>query len=176
MQDVIGLLWVRYNVSTWQRDITADKLSREHCRAAINNEKLADFHVRLCHTGITRLAHFYRVWKLPYSFEDIKKVCAECLKWARSKPRFYIPRTSHLIKTTQSMVRISMDFKGTLPSTSRNRSLPKTVDEYSRLPFTFPCPIMSAATIIHCHNQLFVVFLCQHTRILIGDFHSYPKN
>ena len=125
--------------------ISQQTLSKGYCGAAINKEKLADLHNRLCHPVITRLAHFIRVRDLPYSFEKVEKVCAECHTCARLKPRFYIPRTSHLIKATQPMERISMDFKGLLPS--RNHYLLTIVNEYSRFPFVFPCPNMTAETL-----------------------------
>ena len=73
-------------------------------------------------------------------------------------PRFYIARTSHLIKAPQPIVRIGIDFKGPLHFISWNRYLPSIVDEYSRFPFVFPCTNMTAETITSCLNLLFAVF------------------
>ena len=51
-----------------------------------------------------------------------------------------------------------MDFKGPLPSASRNKYILTIVDEYSRFPFAFPCSDLTAATVIKCLTQLFCIF------------------
>ena len=51
-----------------------------------------------------------------------------------------------------------MDFKGPLPSISRNKYLLTITDEYSRFPFAFPCADMTSSTIIKCFCQLFTIF------------------
>lgn len=53
------------------------------------------------------------------------------------------------------MERLSIDFKGPLPTASRNPYLLTAVDEYSRFPFAFPCPNMNAATVIKCLELIF---------------------
>lgn len=137
-------------------NIIADTISRTHCGVAINKEKLSDFHFCLCHPGITRLAHF-RIRNFSYSIE-----CPVC---AWLKPWFYIPRTSHLIKATQPMERINMNFKRSFCPWE----LLLTIDEYFCFLFAFPCPNLTMETIIWCLN------LCSeslHTFILIGTFIS----
>ena len=86
---------------------------------------------------------------------------SNCCICAELKPRFFKPLKSHLIKATQPMERLSIDFKGPLPSTSRNKYLLTVVDEYSRFPFAFPCSGMDARNVILCLSQLFSLFgLC----------------
>ncbi|GAB1598560.1 hypothetical protein Ahia01_000133100, partial [Argonauta hians] len=141
-----------------KNNIPADALSRAHCGAVVSREKLFDLHTRLCHPGITRLIHFIRIRNLPYSIEEVKKVCAECPVCARWKPRFHTPDAAKLIKATQPMERLSMDFKGPLPSSSKNRYMLVVIDEYSRFPFAFACPNMTTGVVIKCLNQLFAIF------------------
>ena len=54
------------------------------------------------------------------STEDVKKTCSTCRICAELKPQFYRPTPGTLIKSTQPMERLSIDFKGPLPTTSRN--------------------------------------------------------
>ena len=140
-----------------RNNISADALSRAYC-GAISKASLSDIHVSLCHPGITRLTHFVKIRNLPYSIEEIKKVCAECPVCARWKPRFYSPNTTPLIKATQPMERLNIDFKGPLPSTSKNRYLLVVVDEYSRFPFAFACANMTTDVVIECLFQIFTIF------------------
>ena len=51
-----------------------------------------------------------------------------------------------------------MDFKGPLPSSSKNRYILTIIDEYSRFPFAFAGPILEASTVIKCLEQLFAIF------------------
>ena len=60
-----------------------------------------------------------------------------------------------LIKASQAMERISIDFKGPLLSSTRNKYLLTIIDEYSRFPFVFPCPNMHTSTVIKCLDQVF---------------------
>ena len=53
---------------------------------------------------------------------------------------------------------MSIDFKGPLPSSSRNRYLLTVVDEYSRFPFAFLYADVAAATVIKHLTNLFSVF------------------
>jgi len=83
------------------------------------------------------------------------RVCAEV------KPRFHKPAETHLIKATQPMERLSIDFKGPLPSTSKNKYFLTIVDEYSRFPFAFPSSHMETQTVIACLSQVFTLIgLC----------------
>jgi transposase InsO family protein len=51
-----------------------------------------------------------------------------------------------------------MDFKGPVPSFTKNKYLLTIVDEYSRFPFAFACSDLSAETVIKFLNQLFAIF------------------
>ena len=136
----------------------ADALSRISGSLVSSKYNLKDLHEALCHPGITRMNHFVRVRNLPFSISDIREVTSRCRICAEAKPRFYQPLENHLVKATQPFERISMDFKGPLPSVSRNRYLLTMIDEYSRFPFAFPTPDTSSQTIINCMTQLFTIF------------------
>lgn len=104
------------------------------------------------------MINFVRSKNLPYSVEDVKRVVSRCLICAEVKPRFYNPPNSHLIKATQPSEHLSLDFKGPLPSSTRNKYILTIVDEYSRFPFAFPCSDLTSATVIRCLSQLFAIF------------------
>ena len=55
------------------------------------------------------------------------------------------------------MERLSMDFKGPVPSATRNTYMLTIVDEYSRFPFAFPCPNMHTKTVIKCLETIFTL-------------------
>ena len=55
------------------------------------------------------------------------------------------------------MERLSIDFRGPLPTTSRNAYTLTVVDEYSRFPFAFPCPNMHSSTVIKCLDLIFTL-------------------
>ena len=120
--------------------------------------KLHEIYENLCHPGITRLAHFVKIRNLPYSIEEVKRVYAACAVCARWKPRFYTPEAGHLVKATQPMERLSINFKGPLPLTSKNRYLLTVIDEYSRFPFVFACTSTNTDSVIEGLNQMFIVF------------------
>ncbi|CAH8611061.1 unnamed protein product, partial [Dicrocoelium dendriticum] len=83
---------------------------------------------------------------------------SKCTVHAALKPRFYKPPTGRLIKATQSFERLSMDFKGPLPTRTRNRYLLTVVNEHSRFTFALACLHLLTTTILNCLCQLFVVF------------------
>ena len=63
-----------------------------------------------------------------------------------------------MIKATQPVERLNIDFKGPLPTVSRNKYLLTIIDEYSRFPFAFACADIESVTVIKCFNQLFSIF------------------
>ena len=134
----------------------ADALSR--CSATHSLDHLRKLHEALCHPGVSRLCHFVRSKNLPFSVEDVKAITRNCSHCAETKPRFARPSSESLIKATQPFERLSIDFKGPLPSSSRNKYILTVIDEYSRFPFAFPCSDVSAATVIRCLTQLFCIF------------------
>lgn len=139
-------------------NIPADTLSRASLCSSMGTHRLAELHNALCHPGVTRLTHFVRSRNLPFSVEDVKRVTSSCPVCAECKPQYYRPPASHLIKATHPFERLNIDFKGPLPTSSRNRYLLTIVDEYSRFPFAFPCPDMTTQTVITCLTELFSVF------------------
>ena len=76
---------------------------------------------------------------------------------AELKPQFYRPEPGILVKATRPFERVSIDFKGALPSVLRNVYMLTVVDEFSRFPFCFPCPNMSTQIVIKCLNDLFTL-------------------
>ena len=134
-----------------------DALSRAFC-ANIYDNTLRELHKSLCHPGVTRLLYFVRVKNLPYSVNEVCNVVKKCKVCSELRPTFYKPQVSHVIKATQFFERLSLDFSGPLPTSSKTRYLLTIIDEYSRFPFGFACPNVNAKTVISCLNQVFVMF------------------
>ena len=82
----------------------------------------------------------------------------QCRLCSEIKPNFYKPPNAQLIKATQPFERLSLDFKGPLPSSTKNHHIVTVIDKYSRFPFAFSCANMKACTVIACLNQLFALF------------------
>ena len=82
------------------------------------------------------------------------KVCCEL------KPLYAQTDPSHLSKATQPFERLSLDFKGLLPSTNQFKYLlvGLVCDEYSRFTFVFPCKNVDAQCVISNLCALFPVF------------------
>ena len=72
-----------------------------------------------------------------------------------------------LIKEMKPMERLSIDFKGPLPSNTPDKYLPVIIDEHSRFPFVFPCRDMTTSTVIECLEKLFT--LCGTTGFIHSD-------
>ncbi|KAJ4439883.1 hypothetical protein ANN_08012 [Periplaneta americana] len=140
-----------------RENAVADAFSRICSATEMPGDKLRTLHQALCHPGITRLYHWVRSKNLPYSLDDIKKVTASRNVCAELKPRFF-RHNGKLIKATSPFERLNIDFKGPIPSTTRNRYILTVVDEYSRYPFAFPCSDMKSSTVIKCLQQLFSIF------------------
>ena len=119
------------------------------------NSTLVDLHNGLCHQGITQLLHFVRGKKLPFSMEDLKKVCSSCRICVEVKTCFYIPPEGILIKATRPTERLSIDFKRPVPSVISNMYLLVVIDEYLWFPLVFLCPSMHTITIIKALDRLF---------------------
>ena len=140
----------------------ADALSRGNIASLQPTTDLVKLHDSLCHPGVTRMLHFVRSRNLAFSVEDIKRMISQCRVCAEIKPRFFRPPDGILIKATQPFERLSVYFKGPLPSASRNKYLFTVIDEYSRFPFGFPCSDMSLQTVINCLISLFSAFGMPH--------------
>ncbi|CAG2212501.1 unnamed protein product [Mytilus edulis] len=140
-----------------QDNASADCFSRAYC-SSISSDSLSELHSALCHPGINRLLHFVRSKNLPFSVDDVKRTIKQCEICAKVKPQYAKPNASPLVKATQPFERLSIDFKGPLPSVSTKKYILTVVDEYSRFPFAFPCSDMTSATVIQCLRQLFALF------------------
>ena len=136
-----------------KNNVVPDSFTRAHCAAA--SISLDEIHSRLCHLGITRLLHLVKAKNLPFSTQDVRDVCLNCRICAELKPNFYQRQNNKLIKATRPMERFSIDFKGPLPSSSRNKYFLAVIDEYSRFPFVIPCSNMSTETVITCLETIF---------------------
>ena len=112
----------------------------------------------LCHPGVRRLNHFVKSNNLPYSMDDVKRITSSCRDCSEVKPQYIKPPPASLIKATQPFERLNMDFKGPLPSSSKNKYMLVIVDEFSRFPFVFPCTNMDTETVKSCLTQLFALF------------------
>ena len=141
-----------------EENVAADALSRAFCSALTSNKSLLEIHDSLCHPGITRMYHYVKSKNLPYSLEDIKQMTARCATCCEIKPSFFKGQNSPLIKATKPWERLSVDFKGPLPTSSRNRYILTITDEYSRFPFAFPCHDMCSSTIKKCFTELFTTY------------------
>lgn len=137
--------------------IAPDTFTRAYCSMTSTNS-LYQFHNSLCHPGITRMTAFVRSRNLPFSVEDIRKLINNCAICQKSKPRFFKPSTTQLIKATQPMERLNIDFKGPLPSTSPNKYILTVVDEYTRFPFAIPCKNVNTEAVISSLYQIFSIF------------------
>ena len=134
----------------------------------VSHTNLADIHRSLCHPGVTRMLHFVKSRNLPFSTEEVKRSCSDCQICAELKPRFFKKTTAgELIKALHPIDRLSIDFEGPLPSSSRNKYLLGIVDEYSRFSFAFPCPDTSSATVMKCLDQ--IISLCGFLTFLHSD-------
>ena len=74
------------------------------------------------------------------------------------KPRYFRPPEETLVKATRPFEHLSIDFKGPLPTISKNKYILTVVDEYSRFPFAYPCKEQTTEVIIACLNNLFSTF------------------
>ena len=153
-----GVVFLCHTTSSRQQNVGFDTLTRAVC--ATNSDSLSrlqDLHEKLCHPGITRMLHFVRTKNLPFSTTDVKRVVASCKTCAEVKPVFFCQESGVLIKSTEPLERISIDFKGPLPSSSVNKYLLLVVDEYSRFPFASPCKDMTTWTVTQCLDQIFTL-------------------
>ena len=130
-------------------------------------KSLDELHKALCHPGITRMFHYVKIKNLPFSFDDVKNVVKACTDCSKVKVKFLKPKDNfNLIKATKPFERISLDFKGPLPTTSGNKYMLVIINEYSRFPFVYACKNLKASTIIEKLQIYFVCLVCQAMYIL----------
>ena len=97
----------------------ADTFSRSYC-SVVDGRSLYEIHDALCHPGITRTFAFIRSKYLPFSVEDVRKVVNNCSICLECKPKFHVPLAASLIKAMQPFERLNLDFKGPVPSDSKD--------------------------------------------------------
>ena len=137
-----------------KQNAAADALSW-NCFSTTTTDKLHSLQEDLCHSGVIRMLRFVKSKNMPNSEENVRAVVRACQVCSEMKPRFIRRAPQTLIKANQSFERLSVDFKGPLPSSYCNRYLITVVDEYSRFPFAFPCADVAAATV----EQIYFLFL-----------------
>lgn len=143
--------------SPGQENLPAAALSRL-CSATSRPDSLEKIPKSLCHPGITRLFHHIKLKNLSYSLNDVKSVGFQCPVCTKFKPRCFRPPASHLIHALYPYDRVTIDFIRPKPSLSCNKYLLVMIDEHSVFPFIYPCPGMSAQTVIKFFHNLFSVF------------------
>ena len=148
-----------------ERNIAPDTFTRAFTATCFSSS-LDEIHKNLCHPGVTRMLHFVRSKNLPFSTTEVKRAISTCKICAEIKPHFHRTKYTPLIKATQPMERLSIDFK-TVPSVRSNKYLLVVVDEYSRFPFAFPCKDMTSSTVIQCLDRIFA--LCGTTQYIHSD-------
>lgn len=141
-----------------KKNVVADALSRVpfSCVAASTDDDLARLHDVLCHPGVTRLWHVVRARNLPFSLDDVKTTIRRCKTCSEVKPNF-VKFQGTLIKATRPFERLNVDYKGPLPTSSKNRYLFVVIDEFSRFPFAFPTKDTSTESTLQCLFTLFSV-------------------
>ena len=101
--------------------------------------------------------HYIKTKNIAASIEEIKAMTASCRTCAQCKPRFFRPGGMTLVKATQPFERLSIYFKGPMPSASRNKYFLTITDEYSRFPFAIPCFDVSTPTVIKNLSSVFAI-------------------
>ena len=76
---------------------------------------------------------------------------------AEIKPQFYKKRDDVLIKATKPMKQLSIDFKGPLKISTRNKYFLVAIDKYSWFSFAFPCLNMETSNVIKSLDLLFTL-------------------
>jgi len=118
------------------------------------------------------MLHFVWAKNLPYSTDDVKKVCTTRRTCAEFKPRFYAPQEAKLIKATLPFERLSIDFTGPLPTSFRNIYLLLST---SFLDFRLPLPVLICIQLLWSGVLInfFPCAECQviHTQTIKHRFH-----
>ncbi|XP_054266993.1 uncharacterized protein LOC128989150 [Macrosteles quadrilineatus] len=142
-----------------KENVVADAFSRVSSSISCRDfEKLRRIHCDIGHPGIVRMVHFLKSKNLPYSIEDVRRMTASCSVCAEVKPRFYQKTPSTLIHAMAPFERLNIDFKGPIPSVTRNKYILTVVDEFSRYPFAIPCSDTSASSVIKALTSIFTIF------------------
>ena len=95
-----------------------------------------------------------RCLNIPFSLENAR-ITNNYQRYFATKLWFYKHKLRTLAKPTQPYKRLDLDFKGPLPTKTKNKYILKEIDEYSRFLFVFPCLDDSAETVIQYVFSLF---------------------
>ena len=135
----------------------ADTFSRVYY-LAVNTNTLYQLHNSLCHPRVMNMLAFICSRNLPFSVDDVCKMTNSCQVCNERKPRFYSPEPTKLIKVTQSMERLNLDFKGPLSSNSNSKYILTIVGKYSRFPFAIACQDVKVVSVYKALCQNFSIF------------------
>ena len=67
------------------------------------------------------MTRYLKMKNIAASVEEVKAMTASCKICAECQPCFFRPMDSNLVKATQPSERLSIDFKGALPSLTCNK-------------------------------------------------------
>jgi len=126
--------------------------TRAYC-ANVSDSNLWRYTIGCVILALLRMLHFVRAKNLPYSTNEVKKICTSCHTFAELKLRLYSSQESKLVNVTQPFERLSIDFKGPFPTSFRKKYLLTVIDEFPRFSFAFPD--MQSTTVVRCLDQLF---------------------
>lgn len=138
-----------------EENVPADSLTRLFC--TITSNKIYQIHDSLCHPGVTRTIHYLKQKNIASSVDEVRTMISNCRICQECKPRF-AKNDKVLIKATQPLERVSIDFKGPLPSVTKNKYFLTVTDEFSRFPFAIPCSDLHTQSVIKCLCSIFSVF------------------
>jgi len=69
------------------KNVGPDTLTRTQC-GYVQQNRLRELHVALCHTGSTRMGHFVCTKNLPLSLTGIREMACQCEECQQIKPHF----------------------------------------------------------------------------------------
>ena len=133
-------------------NIAADVLNCAYCNTTFASS-LKKLHDDLCHSVITRLLHYVPTKKMPFSTKEVKEACSTCKICAKLKPRFASSPKVNLIKATQPLGWLSLDFKRPLQSSTSNRYLFVAIDEFQDSLLQFHARITHLKQLSSAYNQ-----------------------
>ena len=117
-------------------------------------------HDHLGRPGVTKLYHYSKSKNITVTLAEVEVRSAlySCSVCCEVKPQFAKPHKMNLVKATQPFERLSVDFKGPLPSKSPNKYILTVTDEYSRFPFAIPCKDVKTTSVIVSLTSIFSLF------------------
>lgn len=121
--------------------------------------QLCHLYETLCCPGVQRLYHLVKQRCLPFTVEECRRVRNACPTCKKVRPQFLQRETSQLVKATQPLERISVGFKGPLPTSSRgNKHLLIVVDEFTRFPWAFATLGQSASSFVRVIREFIATY------------------